>query len=151
MRRNWIIASLVLALLTGCGFGQSRFNPLNWSGGSRDVPAASAAGDVQTDTRPLMSDISGLSVEATQGGVIVTARGLPPQQGWFDGELVPIGAVEGGRLDYAFRAAPPFEPTRVSTPQSREIVVGVFLSDRELRGVSEIRVTGTRNARAVRR
>lgn len=56
-----------------------------------------------------------------------------------------------GVLEYRFVAFPPATPARVSTPQSREIVVGRVLSRQDLAGVTEIRVTAAQNARAVRR
>ena len=56
-----------------------------------------------------------------------------------------------GVLTYSFRARPPLEPTRVSTVQSRELTVAVFVSEITLAGTREIRVTGSQNSRAARR
>ncbi|MGR3756970.1 MAG: hypothetical protein ACU0AT_07065 [Tranquillimonas sp.] len=155
MSRRAIAAVLVLGLAAGCArVAESRFNPFNWFGGSTEVatltpPEGYAAAPV--DRRPLMDQIAALSVDRTPGGAIVRATGLPPSQGWWDGELVAAGEPEAGILTLQFRAVPPARPSRVSTPRSREVVVGLFLSDRELEGLREIRVNAARNARSARR
>jgi hypothetical protein len=52
---------------------------------------------------------------------------------------------------YDFRVLPPVVPMDVSTPQSREITVALFVTDDELEAVRSITVQGAANARAVRR
>ena len=94
-----------------------------------------------------------LRVEQVPGGAIIYATGLPPRQGYFDGELIPVGreAANNGVLNYEFRNSAPFEQTRVSTRQSREVIVGRFVSEQTLNGVRQIRVSGATNALSVRR
>ena len=54
-------------------------------------------------------------------------------------------------LTYQLRATPPLEPTRVGTPQSREVIEGLFVSEQTLEGIVQIRVLAETNALAVRR
>ncbi|MEK6217038.1 MAG: hypothetical protein N2B03_07460, partial [Boseongicola sp.] len=107
----------------------------------------------RTDQRPLVAEITALVIEPMPGGAIVRATGLPLEQGWHTGELIiETGEEPGdGVLVYAFRAVPPATPTRVSTQQSRELIVARFLSDFELASVRQIRVVGARNSRVARR
>jgi hypothetical protein len=63
--------------------------------------------------------------------------------------------VDGG-LNYTFLVSQPLPQTavasRVSTPQSREITAGLFISNFKLGDdVRKITVTGTGNARSVSR
>lgn len=146
MARIVIVLAMVLAVAS-CG---SRLNPLNWFGGSRPVPVATLD-TAAVDGRPLMDQVVSVAVAPTPGGAIVRATGLAPRQGWFDAELVAVPSADPGVLSYAFRARPPAGATRVSTPRSREVTAGLFLTNRDIAGVREIQVTGARNARAVRR
>ncbi len=145
----------VLALgLSGCGIGQSGLNPFNWFNGDEENTAIE---DVDTaaviDDRPLVQSIVSVQTERLPGGIIIRATGLPPQQGWYDAQLVREGGAAAGTgvVVYSFRARPPEAATRVSTQQSREIVAGIYLSDLELQGVRDIRVLGVENVGTVRR
>ncbi|WP_413717262.1 hypothetical protein [Silicimonas sp. MF1-12-2] len=156
MTRRAAILTLAMAIaLSGCGFGQSRLNPFNWF---RSGPEAETLEPVflqeRQDRRPLVAQVTGLVIERTPGGAIIRATGLPPEQGWHGAELVNEdrdGNPINGVLTYSFRAVPPPEPTRVSTVQSRELTVAVFVSDITLASAREIRVTGALNSRAARR
>lgn len=147
-------------MLSACGsvggsFGSGgNLNPLNWF---RSNPEAETVEAVEfaprTDRRPLVAEITALVIEPMPGGAIVRATGLPPEQGWHTAELIleNDGVQQDGVLTYSLRAEPPEAPTRVSTQQSRELVVARFLSDFELANVRQIRVVGARNARVARR
>lgn len=156
MTRQAAILTLAMAvMLSGCGFGQSRLNPFNWFGAS---PEAETLEPVflqeRQDRRPLVAQVTALEVERTPGGAIIRATGLPPVQGWYGAELVNEdrdGQPIDGVLTYSFRAIPPPAPTRVSTVQSRELTVAVFVSEITLSATREIRVTGALNSRAARR
>lgn len=156
MNRRAIILTLGTGLiLTGCGFGQSRLNPFNWF---RSDPEQETMEPVylqeRLDSRPLVAQVTQLSVERTPGGAIIRATGLPPVQGWYDAELVNEdrdGLPINGELIYSFRARPPREQTRVSTVQSRELTVATFVSNTVLASTRSIRVTGALNSRAARR
>ena len=79
------------------------------------------------------------------------ASGVTPTQGWWDAELVKRDVEDEGVLVYEFRLQPPAEQTGVSTQQSREIDVAIYLSDVKLQNVREIVVQGAKNARSARR
>lgn len=153
--RTAITALLIGTLaLSACGrIAESRFNPFNWFGRSQEGPASLAPDGGYAsgviDNRALVTEVTGLEVTRTPGGAVLAARGLPPTQGWWDAELVaeteePVDGV----LTYAFRVAEPRTVTRVSTPQSREVTAGLFLSDQTLEGVRRIVVLGATNSRS---
>jgi len=152
--RTMIVTMLLVTSLAGCTrITESRLNPFNWFGSDKSETAAPTVVQVQ-DRRPLVAEITQLVVERTPGGAIIRVTGLPPHQGWFAPELVretPEGAPANGVLAYSLRAVPPRETVRVSTVQSRELTVAVYLTNLELAQVRVIRVTGARNARSVRR
>ena len=147
---------LALALLTACGGTSSaRLNPFNWFKSSDNRVALEPAGGFasRTETRQLVDQVTALSVSPVVGGALVEARGLPPVQGYWNADLVSATdfTPENGVLTLDFRLRPPRGATRVSTPQSREVTVGLFISTQKLAGVTEIRVVGARNQRSSRR
>lgn len=146
--RSLLLLTLCLAL-AGCGFRDSRLNPFNWFG--RGEPREAVVATDPTDPRPLVAGVVSLTVEPTQGGAIVRARGQTPTQGWWDAELVEVPTDNPGVLVYEFRLKEPTERTDVSTPQSREVDVAVFVSRFDLDGVGEIVVQGAQNALTSRR
>lgn len=150
--KRWIALALALSVLTGCAtVRESRLNPFNWFGSDEETVAPV---DVVNERRPLVSQITSLEIERTPGGAIVRSTALPPTQGWFAAELVPVssgGAPVDGVLSYAFRAVPPETPVRQSTPQSRELTAGTFIPNIVLNQVRVIQVTGSQNSRIARR
>jgi len=147
-----ILALMVVATLANCGrVSESRLNPFNWFG--RSEKAEVVTGAPNADPRRLVPQIISLRVEAVPGGAIIRATGLPPRQGFYDGALLPVGGefAKDGILSYEFRASAPLGQTRTSTQQSREIIVGRFVSDQTLNGVRQIRVSAAGNALVVRR
>jgi hypothetical protein len=148
-RRLFVIS--MAAALAGCGgFRESRLNPRNWFGRSerRETIALPQA---QQDPRPLVASVLSMSVEPIPGGAIVRARGETPTQGWWQAELVPLDIDQDGLLVYEFRLVPPVGQTDVSTPQSRQVDVAIYISDIRLERVREIVVQGSTNARSARR
>lgn len=147
--------SAVLALtlmLAGCAaVRESRLNPLNWFGRSQPVAVVAATPGQVADPRPLAAQITDVTVEPSIGGAILRATGLPPTQGFWEGELVARPLDENGVQVYDFRLAPPPGPARVSTPQSRQVVVATFLTDATLAAISGITVQGAANALSSRR
>lgn len=130
----------------------SRMNPLNWFGASREE--ASRLGPIarEIDNRLLVAQVTALAVERTSSGAIVRAEGLTPTQGWWDAELLPESRFPvDGVMTYRFVVSAPREATRVSTPQSRSISVATTLSVAELEMISRIVVEGAQNSRSVRR
>jgi hypothetical protein len=153
MPKRAILAVTIFGLVAGCGLAQ-RVNPLRLFGPSQRVETLEPVKATVAETRPLMDQVTSLRVDPTPGGAVVRATGLPPTQGWWDGALVPDDPdlePVGGILTFTFRAVPPPGLTRVSTPQSREVVVGADLTRHDLDSIREIRVRAARNALAVRR
>lgn len=156
MSRPLMAGVALLLALGGCAaVRDSRANPFNWFGQSREVATLEPAGGWpgMRDNRALAADVTELAVERMPGGAIVRASALMPSQGWWDAELVAQGDGRpmDGVLTYEFRVAPPRTETRVSTPQSRTLSAGVRVSDQRLEGVHTIVVRGAQNARSVRR
>ena len=155
MLRHAIVLSLIL-LVAGCGrVGESRLNPFNWFG-QDESQATTIAPEavVDPDARVLVATVSELTVLRRPGGIIVSARSVPPAQGWFDAALVPttLGSQPlDGVLSYTFEARPPETATRISTEASRELIVGRFISEFDLAGVREIHVIGAENTQVSRR
>ncbi len=152
--RQLILFAALAVSVAGCGFGASRLNPFNWFGGGAEVETLEPFQIAEVeDRRPLVSEVTGLVIERTPGGAIIRATGLPPTQGWYNAGLVSEddGEPIDGVLSFSLRSLPPASPTRVSTVQSRELSVAVFISDIALAPVRTIRVTGATNSRAARR
>jgi hypothetical protein len=148
------ITVLCLVVLAGCGgFRDSRLNPLNWFGGSQSADLEPLLPAEAPDDRALIADLTDVQIEQLPGGAILRATGRAPTQGYWQAELV---LRDGPDQDptaqvYDFRVFPPLTPTQVSTPQSREVTVALYLSDIDLASVRSITVQGAANARAIRR
>jgi len=146
------IATLLLSalLVTGCA---SKFNPFNWFKRSTNETVRQVAPGQVIENRGLVDQVTSLQIEKTNGGAIIHAVGLPPSQGYWDAELVAENGEKPvkGVLTYRFRIDKPYEFKRASTPISREVVVGHFVSNIKLQEVSSIRVLGARNALVSRR
>lgn len=155
MRPIRLAALAALLALAACG--NSRLNPLNWFGGgaTQTVVLAPAGGWAErADPRPLIGEVTQLALAPNPGGAVLTATGLAPRQGFWNGALVSQTGNrpdEQGVLHLDFHIAPPPGPTDVNRPQSREVVVGLYLSNRKLAGLREIRVRGESNIRSLRR
>lgn len=151
MTGKLLITLVVLATVVGCArVKDSRLNPFNWFGRSERVATVAVVPGTGTLQLNLVSQITELRVEQAPGGAIIRATGLPPRQGYYDGELVLVNA-EDGVLSYQFAISPPPGQTRVSTQRSREVVIAQFVSSQRLEGVRQIRVSAAANALAVRR
>lgn len=146
---------LALALLAACGTSSARLNPFTWFGKSEERVVLYPEGGFgrPIEDRPLVDQVLSLAVEPVSDGAVVRATGLPPVQGYWDADLVsPTDLVPvDGVLTLEFRLRPPYGATRVSTPQSREVTVALYLSRQKLAPVREIVVVGARNQRAARR
>jgi hypothetical protein len=154
MTRPLIAALALTMLLSACGtIRESRFNPLNWFGGSRSAPSSLGPVELEVDNRAMVAQVTALVIERTSTGAIVRAEGLTPTQGWWDAELVPQTSLRpiDGTLVYHFHIASPGRATRVSTPQSRAVSVATTLTLAQLEDIREIVVVGAENQRSVRR
>ena len=153
MAKTFTLVLAVTVLLTGCGrLSESRFNPFNWFGRDEPVETVIPGSELERDPRPMVEQVSSLTLEKTPGGAILRAVGLPPTQGYWDAALLldETRSVDG-RLVYQFRLQRPGTQQRTATEPSREVLTAVFLTDQTLAGVREIQVLGVTGSRAVRR
>jgi hypothetical protein len=143
---------LALALMTSLAACGSRLNPFNWFGGDREerIAAAETLDTTPGDTRGLVTEVVDLAVDPTPQGAIVRAMGRPPAQGFWEADLVEVERGNGA-IVYEFRVIPPLTATREGTPQSRELVTGTQLSNRDLEGIRTITVIAAQNRRTVSR
>jgi len=154
MLKRIFLLIIVSLIVTSCArVRDSRINPFNWFGNDRSQ-AIQVDKTVVVDYRNMVDQVTSLSVDRQPGGAIVRARGLPQTQGFWNAELVALndGKAVKGTLSFEFRVAPPVPgDDAISTPQSREIIVGLYLSDFKLEDVRRIEVIGAQNRRSVRR
>lgn len=147
-----LLALLAVSILASCGsIRDSRMNPFNWFGASREESRLGPTAR-EIDNRLLVAQVTAMAIERTSTGAILRAEGLTPTQGWWDAELLPeTQRPVNGVMTYRFVVAAPRETTRVSTPQSRSVSVAVALSVAQLEEISQIVVQGAQNSRSVRR
>lgn len=148
--RRFVVLGLGLALAGCAGVRRSKLNPFNWFKKSQPRETIVLPGE-KTDPRGLVETVLSMNVEPIPGGAVVRARGLPPTQGFWKAELVAQDLDDKGVLVYEFRVLPPPGNAAVSTQQSREIDVAIYISDVKLENVREIVVQGATNARSARR
>jgi len=152
MRLSLTLALTAVMVLTSCGgIRESRLNPLNWFGGSREAQADEFGVPAKIEARPLVDQVVSMSIEQTPYGAIVRATGLSPSQGYYDADLVARPLDENGVLVYDFRLMPPPGPMPAGAPRTREVTVAAHLSKIKLASISEIVVQGAQNARSSRR
>ncbi|MCB6176641.1 hypothetical protein LHP98_00680 [Rhodobacter sp. Har01] len=149
-RRTVVLSSLALGLAGCARVRDSKLNPFNWFGRSRERETV-ALPVRPKDTRDLVAEVVSMTVEQIPTGAIVRATGRTPTQGWWQAELVEQPLTEDGVLVLEFRIFPPIERTDINTPQSREVTAAIHLSNIVLDPVREIVVQGAANARAARR
>lgn len=150
------LLTLVLCLtLAGCG---SSWNPFNWGQREQvlirteDGGGGSPAMLTVADPRPRMPQVAGIQIDPMPTGAILTARGLPPQQGWWAAELVrvPAARTPAGSLAFVFKAVPAPTPQPAGAQRTREVVAAATLTRGDLTGVSRIIVAGESNQLSVR-
>lgn len=144
----------ILALaLSGCSgglFNRADPNTLEPEGGYIEA---------RIDSRTLVNSVTAISLSRTPGGVIVSATGLPPTQGFWDvglsrdrGEDVPNGTRR-----YNFVGRAPVDvagnpiPAAVGSAASRQVDAAVFIPDTELEGLRQITIVGAQGSRTARR
>lgn len=152
MRAGMWVALAAVVAVAGCGtVRDSRLNPVNWFGGSSARVVSTDPQVIADEGRMLVAEVTELHVERTKGGAIIRAVGVPGTQGWYDALLVrqPSAANE---LSYRFVLMPPKDKVqRTGIPRSREVTVATFVNDYALSGITEVTVSGERNARSTRR
>lgn len=164
-----LVSSLTLA---ACGtLRESRVNPFNWFGQARSETVVQEA-----STNPLIprggglfsrlratdeiyvgqpfEQVTDLTIERVPGGAIIRATGLAARQGIYAVQLTPENEEElavDGVLTYRMEGVRPTRPMPVGTQPSREVTAARNVTDRQLRGVRQIRVEGQLNALVSRR
>lgn len=156
MRSPLFAAFAVVLTVSACAtVRESRFNPFNWFGRSQETRMVAADDGRLADGRQLVAEVVELKVEPMPGGAIVRATGRNDTQGWWNGELVEQVSDDADSdpsiVTFQFVVAQPWDQTRVSTPRSRELTVGTFLTKRRLETIRAITVIGARNSRTSRR
>lgn len=142
---------MTLSLLAGCGYvRESRVNPFNWFGQTKTVEKV-VLPERAKDPRPLIAQVTSMTVEPIASGAIVRATGLPPTQGWWEANLVAADKVVDGKLVIEFLAFPPVTQADQGTPYSREITAATHISKIKLQEIREIIVQGENNALSSRR
>jgi len=153
----------VMLVLGACAGGNSggsagslgNLNPFNWFRGAEQAPTAPASllprrgRAVVVDSRPMIDQITALSVEKTTTGAIVRATGLAEAQGFYQAGLVVVDSARPDDLTLQFRARPPGQTKAIGPPHLRELVVGYTLSAEQVRGIRRIHVVAMRNSRSV--
>lgn len=143
-----IPALALVALLAACG-GVS-LNPFTWFGGEREERITVVETEEETDPRPLVAEVTSLTVESTTSGAIVRATAVNERAGYWQPSLVEIERTEDS-ITYAFRAAAPWAGSSASAAPAREIVVATTLGRRDAATVRSITVIGRENRRTVSR
>ncbi|MFQ5438055.1 MAG: hypothetical protein ACE5DK_04400 [Paracoccaceae bacterium] len=149
-----ITAIVLLTFLVGCaGLRDSRMNPRNWFGRSKEETLTLVQTAPAEDPSALVAEVVSLRVDRLPGGAIIHAVGLPATQGHWQAVLEPLNGElpDKGMLIYEFRLMPPPTPEAAGTKRSREVLVGRFLSSQTLIGVRRIQVIAQKNRRTVRR
>ena len=173
MRRITILLIITAFGLSACGtVRDSRINPFNWFGGGREAPAEQPQSD-----NPLIPERTGgifgssraereaytgvpvdvvrdIIVEQVPGGAIVRATGVSRYQNVFDVQLTPADddeAEEDGVLDFRLEARIPRKPVAGGPERLRTFVAARVLTENDLEGVTQIRVSAADNARVTSR
>lgn len=141
---------IALLPLAGCGQNVDVWAPKTWFGYGDTPEDTQVAPDESQDPRPLVDSVASASIEQANGGVIVRATGLPPTQGWWLAELMPM-PIENGELVLDFRISQPFDQQATGTPRSRQVTVAYTISrfTLEREGITRVVVRGERNSRVL--
>ena len=157
MLRTTLLSTAVLLTLSGCArISDSRLNPFNWFGGSREATAPEPV-EIRplvperritqiVDGRQMVSSVTALRVDRAPSGAIVRATGVAPTQGFYNAELVDAG-VNNGVLLLEFRAQAPSGFEAEGTARSRQINAAYVIDAADLSGIRTVRVQAASNAR----
>lgn len=146
-----ILALSLCFSIAACG--NSRLNPLTWFGGDREqrirVIETEAAQAAQ-DTRPLVSEVIDMNVEATSSGAIVRATGRVPYLGYFAPVLLEVERSETA-IVFEFRVEPPENLGQTGPDRALEVVAATTLGRDDLAGLRTITIVAQANRRSVNR
>ena len=156
-KTNKLIAVVaILAMTAGCArLADSRFNPVNWFGGSQEEATTLIPSDANyrapTDTSVQIAELVSMKVDRMPGGAIVTAEGIAPIQGFWEPRLVSAQSDAAGAITLDFRIQRPYRQHPAGAVATRTVSAGIYLSDVELQGVNSIIVRGATTQRVARR
>ncbi|MEC7259247.1 MAG: hypothetical protein VXW58_15670, partial [Pseudomonadota bacterium] len=139
MRRSILVFLVATLALSSCGWRDSRINPRNWFGNSREVRATETVAEPtnpliprrssildrapQDDLSVPIATVTEMRIEPTNSGAILYASGVAQRQGAFQARLVPANAElipdEDGVLSFSLRVVYPQGATRVGSEHSR--------------------------------
>lgn len=161
------IVVLCLAIsVMGVSACNSRYNPVNWFGGSEEVevegqntnpliPAKSGFSSRPEEQYPgiPVAKVTELKVERIADGAIIRASGVAYVQGAFAVKLMPQneGKPVKGVLTYDLMAIHPAGGYGGGAENTRLVTVAHSLTDQQLEGVRTIKVVAIENARQARR
>ncbi len=143
-------ALLVLLLCTAVAACGSRLNPFNWFAGEREERITITEAERPADPRPLVAEVTALSVEPTTSGAILRATALAERQGYWQPALIEVSRGEG-EIVYEFRAASPPAGGATGPAPTREILAATTLGRDDLEGLRSVTVLGRTNRRTVSR
>lgn len=155
-------------VLAGCGWKESRVNPVNWFGKSEPVEVV-----VTENTNPLLpqkeqkrglfdkredvdnsvlvGQLAELRIDRTNIGAIIHATAIADRQGAYDVELRPVEHTEQDVLTLEFRVVYPEDPTVAGSDYSRTVRAARSVTHQGLEGIRLIRVLAAQNALESRR
>ncbi|MEY8799745.1 hypothetical protein AB9K35_05420 [Leisingera sp. XS_AS12] len=168
MQKPLVLTLAGALVLAGCGWKESRINPVNWFGRSEPVEVVAAEGTnplipeesrkrgvfsrpEAVDRSVLANQITDLQIEPTPTGAIIRATAVTSRQGAYDVELRRAGEATDGVLTLEFRVTFPQGPTPVGPAATRTVHAARSLSSQELAAIRIVRVNGATNARESRR
>lgn len=137
-----LLALLILGTTLG---GCNRLNPGTWLNSGGDTPAPTAIAVVE-DARPLIAQVTEVSIDRTPNGAIIRATGAAPTEGWYGPALIPQAVQPDGTLVLKFHATAPTGDMPTGTALSRQIVAATALPNATLANARRIVVQGATNA-----
>jgi len=168
--KNLLCALFIFGMISSCGLGNNADKSINDASLESSAAKGVFSNIFYRDKRANRQkqavnaqDVSGsklatfvktAKIERTRDGGIVHARAVMPRQGYYDAKLVSKDAFnqnDTSVLVLEFRAKEPNFSTIQSTKRSREVDVGVFLSNKKLSGIHRIQIVGSQNQVTIRR
>ena len=155
MNRRQMLLLVSVGALAACGrMRESRMNPRNWFGGSREEERPDLGPTLEdNDNRALVATVTEMAVEPTSSGAIVRAEGMTTAAGWWDVDLVAenAGRPVDGVLTLRFVGAPPRTPVAAGGDAARRVVAAYAVPMTTLEVLTAIVVVAETNSRRSRR
>ncbi|WP_246026653.1 hypothetical protein [Paracoccus luteus] len=156
-----IVCAAALAV-SGCGRGDSGWNPRTWFGGSGAARGPQTLeprqGYGREDPREPVAQILSARWEPLVEGRLLVVTAIPPTKGWWNAALLtetpqPEGQLRAdpdGVLRLRLVASPPLRDSRAAAmaaqPAADTLTAAVAVSHAELAGIASVTVAGATNA-----